>query len=82
MTKKLTGIQRQDAFLTARYSLPLHCPACGNYHSYIEARGSSDWSKQLPVQCPYTKESLVLNEPLMGGEQSFSLFNPREMSKE
>lgn len=73
MATKLTGIQKQDAFLTGVYSRPLLCPYCNNYHSYIEARGSSDWSQNLPAKCPVTDQPLIHNVALIGGEDWFTM---------
>jgi hypothetical protein len=66
MNNKLTGLARQDAFLTKIYSQPLHCPACNGQHSYIEARGSDDWIKDYPAKCPKTGEALIHQVPLLG----------------
>lgn len=82
--KQLTGLQKQDAYLTKVYSLPLFCPSCKGMHSYIEARGSNDWTKDFYVKCPVTEEPLVHQMSLFG-EQFFSLLpvqNVREMTKE
>lgn len=83
MDTKLTGLQKQDAFLTKKNSLPLSCPSCGGYHSYIEARGSSDWTKDYPVKCPESAEKLVHNVPMLG-ENFFTIEThvAREMSNE
>jgi len=71
--KHLSGIEKQDAFLTNQYSRPLLCPACGGHHSYIEARGSDDWTKQLPAKCPQTGKTLIHQVIFLGGEDFFTL---------
>lgn len=67
MEKKLTGLEKQDAFLTNIYSLPWKCPVCDGNHTLIEARGgSTDWVKDYPLKCPVTGEALVHGVSLWG----------------
>lgn len=69
--KELSGLEKQNAFLTEIYSAQLLCPVCGKTHSYIEARGSSDWAKQIDeenVKCPSTGEPLSHNLDMFGAQ--------------
>jgi hypothetical protein len=67
--KQLTGLERQDAFLTQLHSQPLFCPSCRGKHSYIELRGGNDWRKNSgDIFCPNTKEQLTHGMALFGGE--------------
>lgn len=71
MKKELTGLAKQDAFLTKIHSRPLHCPSCKGTHSYIELRGGNDWGKPAPNQklnCPITGDLLEHKSSLIGSE--------------
>ena len=66
-TKKSTGLEKQDAYLTSLHSRPLFCPHCHGMHSYIEARGGNDWGKiDGDVKCPVTGKALIHQVPLIG----------------
>ena len=72
-TKKSTGLEKQDAYLTSLHSRPLFCPHCHGMHSYIEARGGNDWSKvEEDIKCPVTGNPLIHCIPLIG-ENFFSV---------
>jgi hypothetical protein len=75
------GLQKQDALLNKIHSTPLDCPHCGSRHSYIEARGSNDWTKDYPVKCPETGGTLIHNVPQLG-ENYFTKAPMREMTLE
>ena len=76
------SLKQQDEFLTKIYSQPVKCPSCGNEHSYVEARGSSNWAVDTPAHCPNTGAVLIVGLALLGGEYFFSLRETREMSRE
>lgn len=76
--------KQQDEFLTKVYSQPVKCPSCGKDHSYVEARGSSNWGIDAPAICPETGDILKVEVALLGGEYFFTLHEAkgREMSRE
>lgn len=78
------SLKKQDEFLTKFYSQPVKCPSCGKEHSYVEARGSSNWAIDAKALCPNTGQSLIVQVPVLGGEYFFSLpvETAREMSRE
>lgn len=69
--KKPEGILRQERYLTDFHSVQLYCPSCKKTHSYIELRGSDDWSKDTPdkLLCPNTGNEITHYITLFGGEQ-------------
>lgn len=67
------SLKQQDEFLTKFYSQPVKCPSCGKDHSYVEARGSSNWGIEAKAICPNTGALLTVQVPVMGGEYFFSL---------